>query len=75
MKYIVGNMTGKQQEPMYQYSCTRAKLIQPYLDPTAMHAITRKYVTRKDIPGKLIRFSLYFPMLNAWTWNGFAIVS
>ena len=75
MKYIVGKMTGKQQKPMYQYSCVWAKLIQPYLDPTAMPVITRRYVTRKEIPGKLIRFSLYFAMLNAWTWNGFAIVS
>ena len=74
MKYIVGIMTGKQQKPMYQYSCNWTKLIQPYLDPTARPVIKRKYVTRKEIPGKLIRFSLYFPMLNAWTWNGCAIV-
>ena len=60
MKYIVGNMTGKQQEPMYQHSCIWAKLIQPYLDPTAMPVITRKYVTRKNIPGKLIRFYYIF---------------
>ena len=68
-------MTGKQQEPMYQYSRAGTRLIQPYLDPTAMPAITRKYVTRKEIPGKLIRFSLDFTILNAWTWNGLAVVS
>ena len=68
-------MTGKQQKPMYKYSCVWTTVIQSYLDPTAMPVITRKYVTRKEIPGKLIRFLLYFAMLNAWTWNGFAIVS
>ena len=73
MKYIVGIMTGKQQIPMYQYSCVWTKLIQPYLDPTARPVIKRKYVTRKEMPGKLIRFLLYCVMLNTWTWNGFAI--
>ena len=33
-------MTGKQQKPMYQYSCVRSKLIQPYLDPATTPVIT-----------------------------------
>ena len=78
MKYVVGKMTGKQQKTIcrleYKYSCVWTKL-KPYLDPIAMPVITIIYVTKKEIPTKLIRFSLYFEMLNVWTWSGFAIVS
>ena len=73
MKYVVGKMTGKQQKTMYKYSCAWTKL-RPYLDPIAMPVITIIYVTKKEIPTKLIRFSLYLEMLNAWT-CGFVIVS
>ena len=73
MKYVVGKMTGKQQTTMYKYIEVWSKL-RPYLDPIAMPVITIIYVTKKEIPTKLIRFLLYFEMLNAWTWSGFAIV-
>ena len=37
--------------------------------------LTIIYVPKKELPAKLIRFSLYLVVFNAWNWNGFAIVS
>ena len=68
-------MTGKQQAPMYKHRLVWTKLKNPYLDPIVMLVIAIIYVAKKELPAKLIRFSLYLVVFNAWNWNGFAIVS
>ena len=68
-------MTGKQQAPMYKHRLVVTKLKNPYLDPIVMPVIAIIYVAKKELPVKLIRFSLYLVVFNVWNWNGFAIVS
>ena len=68
-------MPGKQQTPMYKHRLVVTKLKNPYLDPIRMAVIAIRYVPKKELPAKLIRFSLYLLVFNAWNWNGFAIVS
>ena len=75
VKYIVGQMTGKQQAPMYKHRLVWTKLKNPYLDPIVTPVIAIIHVHKKELPAKLIRFSLYLLVFNAWNWNGFAIVS
>ena len=68
-------MTGKQQTPMYKHRLVVTKLKNPYLDPIRIPVIAIRYVPKKELPAKLIRFSLYLVVFNAWNWNGFAMVS
>ena len=51
-------MTGKQQTPMYKHRLVVTKLKNPYLDPIRMAVIAIRYVPKKELPAKLIRFSL-----------------
>ena len=54
------------------------KLNQPYLDPIATPNIKRGIVIKIEIPDKLIKFLLYFIVLNnigCWNWGSFDLVS
>ena len=78
MKYIAGKMTGKQQKQMYQMYQLWLGLTQPYLDPKETPIIKRRIVIRIEIPEKLMRFLLYFVVLNnnsCWNWGSFDLVS
>ena len=78
LKYIVGKMTGKQQKQIYQMYQPWSWLSQPNLAPKETPVIKRRIVIKIEIPEKLMRFLLYFVVLNTNScghWGSIDLVS
>ena len=64
---MVGNPTGKQQDNIYKYNTMNSALISPYCADTIVGMIAATMIPNNTIaPVKLIRFLLFFLLLN-WT--------
>ena len=65
IKYMVGNPTGKQQDNIYKYITMNSALINPYCADTIVGMIAATMIPNNTkIPVKLIRFLLFFLLLN-----------
>ena len=65
IKYMVGNPTGKQQDNIQKYITMNSALIIPYCADTEVGMIAATVIPNNTkTPVKLIRFLLFFLLLN-----------